>query len=448
MTQNNMRTEPSFGNSVISEETAGYLEKMAQEATPYISLRSSQSPGHTFTPVMKRPEELEVRVEEQPTVTTETLEEPLEVPLADIIVPDVNTTTKEFAFTPIADTTVENKENEVTLSPKPITLNTESSVEIEKEVDEPITKVESFNTERIIPNMATATAGAALAATAISKTKGSAQIPPRTRRLLFVSLLALVCFVLFLLLKPNELETVEQLQSQQGSSLPIEFRPVDEAEAKRAEEQARAEQEAAKLQQEQEAQAALQAQQQAQQNTNTQQVTTPAQEPAVSQPQTQSVVEQPVVKPVERKPVENKPVVAQPVVKPQTQGSVVYQPETPAKPQPKVAPQQPKEAAKVTKPAVEKAPAKVEVETPKAAPVAATKTMTVPKGVSLMQVFRDNNLNISDVNAMSKVNNVVSNLKVGERVTVRLDKNNRVVEMSIGSGGKFTRQANGSYTFK
>lgn len=65
-----------------------------------------------------------------------------------------------------------------------------------------------------------------------------------------------------------------------------------------------------------------------------------------------------------------------------------------------------------------------------------------------MQVFRDNNLNISDVNSMSKANNIVSNLKVGERVTVRLDKNNRVVEMSIGSGGKFIRQPNGSYTFK
>ena len=80
--------------------------------------------------------------------------------------------------------------------------------------------------------------------------------------------------------------------------------------------------------------------------------------------------------------------------------------------------------------------------------VVSSKTMTVPKSTSLMQVFRDNNLNISDVNAMSKVNSVVSNLKVNEKVTVRLDKNNRVVEMSIGSGGKFTRQADGSYRFK
>ncbi|VTR23778.1 opacity associated protein A [Actinobacillus pleuropneumoniae] len=97
---------------------------------------------------------------------------------------------------------------------------------------------------------------------------------------------------------------------------------------------------------------------------------------------------------------------------------------------------------------VEKATAKVAKPTTTSAGVVSSKTLTVPKSTSLMQVFRDNKLNISDVNAMSKVNNVVSNLKVGERITVRLDKNNRVVEMNIGSGGKFTRQADGSYSFK
>ncbi len=64
-----------------------------------------------------------------------------------------------------------------------------------------------------------------------------------------------------------------------------------------------------------------------------------------------------------------------------------------------------------------------------------------------MQVFRDNNLNISDVNAMSKVNGAVSKLKEGEKVIVKLDKNNRVAEMAVGSG-KYTRQADGSYTFR
>ncbi|EQA95845.1 opacity-associated A LysM-like domain protein [Glaesserella parasuis 29755] len=64
-----------------------------------------------------------------------------------------------------------------------------------------------------------------------------------------------------------------------------------------------------------------------------------------------------------------------------------------------------------------------------------------------MQVFRDNHLNISDVNAMSKANKAVSNLKVGEKVTVRLDKNSRVVEMRINAG-IYTRQSNGTYIFK
>ncbi|MDE4012870.1 hypothetical protein NUS56_04905, partial [Glaesserella parasuis] len=44
-------------------------------------------------------------------------------------------------------------------------------------------------------------------------------------------------------------------------------------------------------------------------------------------------------------------------------------------------------------------------------------------------------------------NEEVSNLKVGEKVTVRLDKNSRVVEMRINAG-IYTRQSNGTYIFK
>ena len=104
-------------------------------------------------------------------------------------------------------------------------------------------------------------------------------------------------------------------------------------------------------------------------------------------------------------------------------------------------------ATTAEKPKAEVVTAKPATATANVSGVVATKTLTVPKGVSLMQVFRDNNLNISDVNAMSKVNGAVSNLKVGEKVTVRLDKNNRVAEMIVGAG-KYTRQADGSYTFK
>lgn len=49
----------------------------------------------------------------------------------------------------------------------------------------------------------------------------------------------------------------------------------------------------------------------------------------------------------------------------------------------------------------------------------ASKTLSVPKGVSLMQVFRDNQLNISDA-MLSKVNNGA--MFGANSVTVRLDK--------------------------
>lgn len=439
MTQNNFRKEPFFGEPSVpvSEENSSVdATPEAPIQKPYVSLRSTQSPGHTFTPIMKRPEPAA-----EPVV--QTMETAVEQ-AADVVKP-----AKEFQFTPMSSDVAEPVKLEV--EPVVSRLNTVNAdvnekVEGEKvEADEAKTASQGFTTERIIPNVAATAAGATVSAAAAVKVSTiKAKMPAKSRRLLLVGLLALALLVLFFLLRPSTPETVEELQAQQGNSLPIEFRPVDEAEAKRAEEQARAEQEAALKVQEQQAQQ--------------------AQEPQNQEPQTQNVIQ---TSPVQNepmvaeqaptlgaKPVEPKVVVNKPVVKPQTEGSVVYQPETTAKPQVKpqskevVKPQPQKEPAKVVK-AVEKAPAKPVIESVKAAPASvATKTMTVPKGVSLMQVFRDNNLNISDVNAMSKVNNVVSNLKVGERVTVRLDKNNRVVEMSIGSGGKFTRQANGSYTFK
>ncbi|HGO5854670.1 TPA: LysM-like peptidoglycan-binding domain-containing protein [Mannheimia haemolytica] len=440
MTQNNFRKEPVFGEpSVTAQETEqAETTNTATTQAPYVSLRSTKAPGHTFTPMMKRPD---AKVEDH---------------TADVFSAKP---AKEFQFTPSSETVESvNTIHTVEESVATATANTVAAQEsVEKDVVKPAS--ESFTTERIIPNAATTAAAAATAAVAATKTKEiKAKMPPKTRRLLLVALLALALLALFFLLKPSTPETVEELQSQQGGSLPIEFRPVDEAEAKRAEEQARAEQEAAETAKAQEQAQAAQ-QEPAVAPTQTEQtMAKPAQN---SQPQTQSqaVVEQPVAV----KPVENKPVVAQPAIKPKTENSVVFQPETTVKQQPKtqakpevkterVVPTQKEVAKTVAKPAVEKAP--VKTETVKAAPATesanavATKTMTVPKGVSLMQVFRDNNLNISDVNAMSKVNGVVSNLKVGERVTVRLDKNNRVVEMSIGSGGKFTRQANGSYTFK
>lgn len=79
------------------------------------------------------------------------------------------------------------------------------------------------------------------------------------------------------------------------------------------------------------------------------------------------------------------------------------------------------------------------------------KTLTVPKGVSLMQVFRDNQLNISDVNAMSKAagaGNVLSSFKSGDKVTVSVNNKGRVNEMRLSNGARFVRQSDGSYRYK
>ena len=90
-------------------------------------------------------------------------------------------------------------------------------------------------------------------------------------------------------------------------------------------------------------------------------------------------------------------------------------------------------------------------ETKAAAPTASAKTLTVPKGVSLMQVFRDNQLNISDVNAMSKAagaGNVLSSFKPGDKVTVSVNSQGRVNEMRLSNGTRFVRQSDGSYEYK
>ncbi|TDN41136.1 opacity-associated protein OapA [Haemophilus haemolyticus] len=89
--------------------------------------------------------------------------------------------------------------------------------------------------------------------------------------------------------------------------------------------------------------------------------------------------------------------------------------------------------------------------TKSAAPTASAKTLTVPKGVSLMQVFRDNQLNISDVNAMSKAagaGNVLSSFKPGDKVAVSVNSQGRVNEMRLSNGARFVRQSDGSYEYK
>ena len=78
------------------------------------------------------------------------------------------------------------------------------------------------------------------------------------------------------------------------------------------------------------------------------------------------------------------------------------------------------------------------------------KTLTIPAGTSLMQVFRDNNLNIADVNAMTKANgagNALSSFKPGNKVAIKVN-GGRVSELQLPNGAKFIRQSNGSYIYQ
>ena len=447
----NERKEPTFSDS----ET-----KNPKTVIP--SLRITQSPGHTFTPVIR----------------------PAGLVKSELPKMDGGDATHPtgFAFSPIEEEAMSQTENiveEVKEMKDQVITNTQEPVEDIESVSPETIKVTINAAERVIPITGRSET------TAEKNTKEGSS---KHRRLGIVALLAVALGVAFWLLKPSTPETVEELQSQQGGSLPIEFRPVDEAEAQRQEAEAKAQAQA-----QQEALAQQQNQQQAQLEQQTQQpaqqVVSPVEKTAESQPV------QPVANELAQPQSTLQASQSQPMTvvteKPATQGSVVYQPETPTAQvvQPKVEKlkashhannkqvnAQPKVKAvtkaefdtkksqnaqldrlvknvETGKPVVEKAtPAPSLAAKTEAAKsqnvVTSSKILSVPKGVSLMQVFRDNQLNISDVNAMSKVNNKVSSLKVNEKVTVRLDKNNRVVEMTIGSGGKFTRQADGTYRFK
>lgn len=470
MTQNNFRQEPTFGESnVTNAEQHTEVEKK----TVAPSLRMNHTPGHTFTPVIK------------PAASVDAAPEVVKVETPKSETPKAEATKAQpssFAFSPVTEETTK------------VESNVKNTAEAAKSVAQDTVKVALNAAERVIPaTSATATSSTEKAAPVSSKEKST-----KNRRLGLVALLAAILGGVFFWLKPSTPETVEELQSQQGGSLPIEFRPVDEAEAQRLEAEAQAKAQAQLQTQTTQGTTTTEPTQTVQPSVdaNTAQPAQPVEQNVSTQPIEQNNSVQPVQEGTQTATTVTEPQVSTPVVdtvKPQTGSSVVYQPEKArqevrkqeVRKVEKVRPQQqtqqkaqktetqPKVKAitaaeynakkaqnaqmdQFVKSVEEGKVAQTAKLTAKVAPAAtqttsvvvSSKTMTVPKSTSLMQVFRDNNLNISDVNAMSKVNSVVSNLKVNEKVTVRLDKNNRVVEMSIGSGGKFTRQADGSYRFK
>ena len=313
------------------------------------------------------------------------------------------------------------------------------------------------------------------------------QVLPAKHRRLFMAILALVILlIIFFALKPSS-DTVESFTQSNSNEIPVQFQSLDQnqpvettildnppAQNQMAAEQANQPENAPKadesvnsataLNQPAENMAAPQNMAQAPvQASNTMDSAKPMQaaQPEQSQTQAQQIqVEQPkaptVVAPVQ--PV--KKVVERQVAHKDTakkEVKVAEKVHVPAKATEQTAAKTAGKAPIVeAKPVQVKKEAKVQIvdakpATKAAAPTASAKTLTVPKGVSLMQVFRDNQLNISDVNAMSKAagaGNVLSSFKPGDKVAVSVNSQGRVNEMRLSNGTRFVRQSDGSYEYK
>lgn len=284
-------------------------------------------------------------------------------------------------------------------------------------------------------------------------------ILPQKHRRLFVAIFAVVILLIFILwMKPSS-DTVQSYEQQSNNDVPIQFQQLDQSQSV----------EPTVLDNPtQPAQSTEAATQSATGNTGaeTQNTTNAAQQ---AEPQTPPAMEQPTV--AENKPTE---------VKSTTEGTVSVEPGKPqevVKPQETVKKSEPVKAEKAKTEKTSKAEnaakaqqgkkqqskeqqAKTEKQVvdilegrssgSKPAP-AGSKTLTVPQGVTLMQVFRDNKLPIADVNAMTKAHgagNALSRFKPGDKVQVSLNSQGRVSEMRLSNGSRFVRQSDGSYQFK
>ena len=307
------------------------------------------------------------------------------------------------------------------------------------------------------------------------------QMLPEKHRRLFIAILGLVVLlIIFFTLKPNS-DTVESFEQQNGNEIPVQFQSLDQsqpvettildnnntvapAKTEQAANDAKSDTPPAMEYVGDKADAAKS------------QPAEPAQQTVAQQPATQAPA-QPTVAPTAAKdPVKT----AQPAVEkhtatvehkaePRREHTPVVQEKKQPKPAIEKATAQPTQTVKKEQSKIQEAKpvatkeTKVQIveaksatnKTVKAAePVAqtaATKTLTVPQGVSLMQVFRDNKLNIADVNAMTKATgagNALSSFKPGDKVQVSVNSQGRVSELRLSNGGKFIRQADGSYQYK
>ena len=362
------------------------------------------------------------------------------------------------------------------------------NVQVESVAEEKVI-FENSPAEEIVEEVTTQAETVAPAAAAAASLKSPEkwkvlQMLPEKHRRLFIAILGLVVLlIIFFTLKPNS-DTVESFEQQNSNEIPVQFQSLDQSQpvettvldnnnttAPATTEQtangAKSDAPPAMEYVGDKADAAKS------------QPAEPAQQTVAQQPATQAPA-QPTVAPTAAKdPVKT----AQPAVekhtatvehkaephrehtpgvqekkqpKPATEKATAQPTQTVKKEQSKIQEAKPV-ATKETKVQIVEAKSATNKTVKAAEPVVqtastgATKTLTVPQGVSLMQVFRDNKLNISDVNAMTKASgagNALSSFKPGDKVQVSVNSQGRVSELRLSNGGKFIRQADGSYQYK
>lgn len=359
------------------------------------------------------------------------------------------------------------------------------NVQVESVVEEKVI-FENSPAEEVVEEVTTQAETVAPAASASLKSPEKwkvLQMLPEKHRRLFIAILGLVVLlIIFFTLKPNS-DTVESFEQQNSNEIPVQFQSLDQSQP--VETTVLDNNNAAPATTEQAANEAKSDAPPAMEYVGDKadaaksQPAEPAQQTVAQQPATQPAPVQPAVAPA---PVKEPVKTVQPTVEKHTvtvehkaeprreQTSVVQEKKQP-KPVAEKATVQPtqtvkKESSKIqeAKPVATK-DSKVQIvdaksasnnavkatePTVQTASTSATKTLTVPQGVSLMQVFRDNKLNISDVNAMTKANgagNALSSFKPGDKVQVSVNSQGRVSELRLSNGGKFIRQADGSYQY-
>lgn len=360
------------------------------------------------------------------------------------------------------------------------------NVQVENVAEEKVI-FENSPAEEIVEEVTTQAETVAPAAAAAASLKSPEkwkvlQMLPEKHRRLFIAILGLVVLlIIFFTLKPNS-DTVESFEQQNGNEIPVQFQSLDQsqpvettildnnntvapAKTEQASNDAKSDAPPAMEYVGDKADAAKSQPAEPAQQTVAQQPVTPVQP---------TVAPTPVKEPVKtvQPTVEKHTATVEHKAEPRREHTPVVQEKKQPKPATEKVTAQPtqtvkKEQSKIqeAKPVVTKE-TKVQIVEAKSAthnsvkaaePAAqtastgATKTLTVPQGVSLMQVFRDNKLNISDVNAMTKASgagNALSNFKPGDKVQVSVNSQGRVSELRLSNGGKFIRQADGSYQYK